>query len=146
MPVPFLSARIRSLAGFASLLALVVAQVLPWPAFVPGRATGAVQAAAISTPRGMETCPHHPEGCPPDCSCPKLHTDPGEAEGGTLAGPALARCTAMGTAVSPAAPEVFLPACPIAFAIPERWQSLPASPRQATAKGFRAPPAKIPIG
>jgi len=145
MPCVSVSARIRSLAGFASLLIFVVAQVLPWPAIGPGLASSAVQAAAISAPRTVETCPHHPQGCPPDCLCPKIHTDLGQEETGTLAGPALVRCTALGDSITPAAPGPFLPANPITFRFPDRTHALPAFAQQATTGGFRPLPAKIPI-
>jgi len=134
MPCVSVSARIRSLAGFASLLIFVVAQVLPWPAIGPGLASSAVQAAAISAPRTVETC-----------LCPKIHTDLGQEETGTLAGPALVRCTALGDSITPAAPGPFLPANPITFRFPDRTHALPAFAQQATTGGFRPLPAKIPI-
>jgi hypothetical protein len=31
----------------------------------------AVELAAIDTPKSLETCHHHPQGCPKDCFCPK---------------------------------------------------------------------------
>jgi hypothetical protein len=144
MPFASLPARIRSLIGLASL-AFLVAQALPWPAFGPGRAPGAAKAAAIEMPQALETCPHHPQGCPPDCRCAKIHQDPGGEETGAISGPALVRCTALGDSITPAPPGPFLPAGPIAIRFPERLHALPAFFSQATAPGFRPAPAKIPI-
>ncbi len=145
MPFASLTARIRRLAGSASLLIIVVAQVLPWAAFAPGRLPSPVKAAAIGSARAMEICPHHPQGCPPDCHCPKVHPDADEEETGTLAGPALVRCTALGDPITPGAPGPCLPASPFAFHFPERLQALPAFAHPATVRGFRPLPAKIPI-
>lgn len=145
MPFAFFRAPIRSLAGVATLLALIVAQLLPWPALGPGRAAGAAKTAAIAVPQAPETCPHHPQGCPPDCHCPKIHHDAGEDGAGTLAGPALVRCTALGDSLTPAAPGLFLPPHPPAVRFPDREQALRLSAAQATARGFRPLPAKIPI-
>lgn len=139
------TARIRRLAGFASLLIIVVVQVLPWAAFAPGRVPGQVKAAAIGAARALEICPHHPQGCPPDCHCPKVRPDADEEATGTLAGPALVRCTALGDPLTPADPGPCLPAGPIAFRFPERMHALPAFAHPATAWGFRPLPAKIPI-
>jgi len=115
-----------SFIGFASLLAFVVTQVLPWGAFGPGRASSAIKAAAIEAPQARETCIHHPQGCPPDCLCPKLQHDPGEEETGNLSEPTLVRCTALGDPISPPTPGPFLLARPIAFHLPESAQPLPA--------------------
>jgi hypothetical protein len=42
-----------------------------------------VAAAAITTGPSLETCAHHPDGCPKSCLCPKTHVHP-ESETGSV--------------------------------------------------------------
>jgi hypothetical protein len=136
------SLRHRLFAGLA-LLALVVAQVLPWPP-VRGPSAGAARSAAIAGSRTPAICPHHPQGCPRDCLCPKLHPDADGEGSAVAAGPALVQCTERGV-WAPDAPGICLPALPFAIRIPEPIGILRGPAPAATAKGFRPAPGKIPI-
>ena len=134
----------RRTAVCALLLALLAGQALPWLSFGQRQDPGAIQATAIAAP-GPETCHHHPEGCPRDCFCPKIHADADEAPSGSLAGAALGRCTERGGSTAPAPSAPCLIPAPIETVMPDRSRPLPSPAPQAIAPGFRPAPGKVPI-
>lgn len=134
----------RRCAVAGLLLAFVLAQALPWLGFGPAAPRTAVQAAAIAAP-GLEICAHHPEGCPRDCLCPKIHQEDEAGPAGILAGPALVECTGKAGPASTAPAGLFLLPGPIEASLLHRIQTLPAPRVEATAPGFRPFPGKIPI-
>jgi len=129
-------------------------------AFVPEAAESSesaslspVEAAAIhSKHHRLAICPHHPQGCPAKCLCPKTgFVDDEEPEVGTFSRPARlfdgtawVECEESRAAVSPVF-AVYLPE------VQEDWvvtvvsntvsPEAPAWPRAAAL----APPAKVPI-
>jgi hypothetical protein len=105
---------------------------------------------AISLPRTIAVCPHHPHGCPKDCMCPKTYiTVGGDSDdvevSGSLHEPAWVTCSGPGPQSLTPSFAVFLPelqeTVPVfatsIFILSEGNNSLPDS--------FREPPQKIPI-
>lgn len=136
----------RIMTGAARLLAalFLLAQAFPWPA--SGKTDpGAVRAAAIAAPQALEVCPHHPEGCPRDCMCPKTKVEADGPDSGTLTGPALTRCASESRAAPPESAAIFIVPEPPAFRLPAPIQPAPLRPARQPLPGFRAAPDKIPI-
>jgi hypothetical protein len=137
----------RACAAVILLLACILSQAVPWPphARAGEKAVGEAAAAAIALPQARETCPHHPEGCPPDCLCPKDRVDAGAADAEYPSGAALSRCAGKTLADAPAAGGLFLPEDPVLAVLldPFSYLTLPAPCRPAP--GFRAESGKIPI-
>jgi hypothetical protein len=72
--------RILALGGILAAWLLNFAVALEWNAGeLRGPSATPVEAAAIDAPAasiGIETCHHHPEGCPKSCLCPKTRIVP----------------------------------------------------------------------
>jgi hypothetical protein len=134
-----LSARAAALLLLAAFLA---AQFLP---IAGPKAGGAVEATAIETGAALEFCPHHPEGCPKECMCPKIRSEADSDDVGSVRQPTLARCS--GKAKVPAAEALGggLPLEPDRIALLPRAE--PVAPARATTPSdpFREDPAKVPI-
>lgn len=137
--------RARAWAALMLLIACVLSQVMPWPAHARGTAEGEAAAAAIALPQARETCPHHPQGCPPDCLCPKDRVDAGAADAGYPEGAALSSCAGKTWADAPAAGGLSFTEPSILAVRPDpfRYLDLPAPSRPSP--GFRADSGKIPI-
>jgi hypothetical protein len=135
----------RACAALILLLACILSQVMPWPPHAPEKAGGEAAAAAIALPQARETCPHHPEGCPPDCLCPKDRADAGAADAEYPSGAALSRCAGKTLADAPAAGALFLPEAPILSVLREPSSSLTRPAPCRPGPGFRAESGKIPI-
>jgi hypothetical protein len=141
----FQGKRARSCIALALLLAACLSQVMPWPPHVRGPAQGEAAAAAIAFPHAPETCSHHPEGCPPDCICPKNPISEGGTASEFPSGPALSRCAGKALSNAPAAYGLSLPEESIdaGFPDPFRYLNLPAPSHPSP--GFRSGSGKIPI-
>jgi hypothetical protein len=68
---------------------------------------------AISVPKTVEVCHHHPQGCPKSCMCPKMHMamghDAPSKAAGTLNEPTLVNCTEQGPQSTVQGFAVFIP-------------------------------------
>jgi hypothetical protein len=135
----------RAWTALTLLCACILSQAVPWPPHARGSAGGEAAAAAIVVAQARETCPHHPEGCPPDCLCPKDPADAGAAAAEYPSGAALSRCAGKTPCEAPAAGGLFLPEGSLIAALPDpyRYLILPAPSRPSP--GFRAESGKIPI-
>jgi hypothetical protein len=141
---PFKAKPARAWGALILLFACFLSQAMPWPA-QPREAAGEAAAAAILAPHARETCPHHPEGCPPDCLCPKDHVDAGAAALDYPTGAALSRCAGKAPAEAPAPCGLWLPEEAALAERPDPFRYLiPSTPSRPLA-GYRAESAKIPI-
>lgn len=110
--------------------------------------------AAISVPRTIAVCPHHPHGCPKDCMCPKTYitvgvaaeNDSGRGENpGTLQEPAWVTCTQQGPQSLTPSFAVFLPeALGNSLVFTTTFFRMPDG-KNSLADSFQEPPQKIPI-
>jgi len=132
-------------------------------AYLPSPAAAA--AIEISHEDGitLETCPHHPEGCPKSCLCPKtmihLHAKSGAksltpatapsskpaSTSGVLVETAWVTCNAEGSAESGPVFSVFVAEPAFELAAFTAFQSVQADHAEATLEAEQAPPVKIPI-
>ncbi len=112
---------------------------------------GALSAALRITVNGriyIATCPHHPDGCPKDCMCPKTYVEVGRAydaqDRPTLEQPYLATCTSHRAfaqeMISSPLPEPNFLWRPIASTEPLSFRI-----DAATQTGYPRPTLKIPI-
>ncbi len=110
-----------------------------------------VAAAAIRIDKTLEICPHHPEGCPKSCLCPKtrIHMDESNdsapQHSSTLNEPSWVTCNEGGTSLNAPAFALFIATEGVEipwFASIQQILVLPDFlPRSISA----APPQKIPI-
>ena len=112
-----------------------------------GETTAADAAISVKT---LETCPHHPHGCPKECLCPKTLTRLGEAgvrteNPGTLNEPSWVTCTEKGPQSLSSAFALFIvePACTLT--IPEAGGFARADGTPFIPETSPKPPQKIPI-
>jgi hypothetical protein len=135
----------RSWGALLLLFACLLSQAVSWPAHNQKAGGGEAAAAAIAVAQVRETCPHHPEGCPPDCLCPKDSRAAGATESEFPSGPAFTRCAGKALADAPAPGGLFSWEATITAVAPDpfRYLILPAPTRPAP--GFRAEAGKIPI-
>jgi hypothetical protein len=111
-----------------------------------------VQKAAIESPKTLETCPHHPEGCPANCFCPKTRIEIEEAvamppeKTGDLRETSWVHCNDQGSSSTAPAFAVFVgEQAPVAVLPTSTIRTLRVEGVFPTAS-FTDPPQKIPVG
>lgn len=149
----FRSLRLRKV-GFFALLCAQVVNLTAWGIQIGGsikesRETTAKD-VAISVPRVIAVCPHHPHGCPKDCMCPKTYItvggDSDDVEAlGTLNEPALVTCTKHGPQSLTPSFAVFLPEMQEKILVITTFVSWTPRETLRLPNFFEEPPQKIPI-
>lgn len=141
LPRPFLKA-----IAWALLLALAVSQGLDWARDFRAARASAVASAAIHAGHALEVCPHHPQGCPKDCMCPKVKLeDSGSGvPASDLAQPFLTQCTEKGPSDIPAPAAPFLIVSIVFCLPPDRSEALPEADQESLSAAFRDPAEKVP--
>lgn len=146
-----LHAKIFRNTGVLTLLCAFILNIAAWGVQTYDFLSQTTVAEVAITVKTIETCHHHPHGCPKECLCPKTLVTIGEESGtpaensGTLHEPAWVTCTEQG-------PESLTPS--FAVFIPESICILPVF--KATVfhmvdgvnfipDTFQKPPQKIPI-
>ena len=138
--------------GFAALFCVFALNVAPWGIQSFHSFTDlTVKDVAISVPKMIATCPHHPDGCPKDCMCPKTfltlggHDDDERRASGSLHEPAWVTCSENGPESLSFSSAEFLPSTSgvdlifaFVFLFQTRELFVPPNP-------LREPPQKIPI-
>ncbi len=99
--------------GFALLLCAFAVHWIEWSVWTFSEATTkTTRDVAISMPKTIVVCHHHPRGCPKDCLCPKTHVaahDNHSQTAGTLNEPNLVNCTEQGAQSTVQGFAVFIP-------------------------------------
>lgn len=142
--------QVRPWVALLLVFACFLSQAMPWPSHGhdhgQGPAVGEAAAAAIPVPQARETCSHHPEGCPPDCLCPKDPMDAGAAASDFPTGPTLTRCAGKALSDAPAPYGVFLSEASLGVPRPDPFEYLILPAPSRPQPGYRAETGKIPIG
>lgn len=134
-----LSVRITALVLLAAFLG---AQALTW---VVPRKLGAVESVAIAAGEALEFCPHHPEGCPKECTCPKIRSEADSKDEGAMRQATLERCAGKAKSAVPEALGTGLPSDAACIAFHPRSAPLKAAVADSPADAFSEPPVKVPI-
>ncbi len=106
---------------------------------------------AISMSRIIETCHHHPHGCPKDCMCPKTYLTVGDDEqggqpaSGIVREPALVTCTEHDSENLTSTFSVFLPESSLAIRIAGICLPHSLTREIISQSPLGEPPQKVPI-